>query len=316
MKRFKTGLTTACLLVMGTAAAFADAPLDGFGHDVPLSFAVRQIVPMDHGVFFGDGVDTDREVSWEGGRGWREVLKDTLGEAGLSAEVVDDRVMVTKRAAGHLKGGEQIAAPGLVVVPYAEPEEPTFEEFTQDFEPEAVTGSDDESHSEEELLFEQVGEEPAATDGEGDDVAGDNAAADEPPPSVIQDETAIPEAPEADQAEAKESRMIDLGGEPDIRVSSGSEWKVPEGSTLREVLADWAEVAGWSLVWNSPYEYPMQAGAVFYGEFVESDPYGQGPSGAAVDLVHSMKTARPAVNADFYMSNKVLVVTTSADEQN
>ena len=46
----------------------------GFGDDVPLSFAARQIVPPTVTVRYGRGVDPNAAVSWKGEAPWNRVL--------------------------------------------------------------------------------------------------------------------------------------------------------------------------------------------------------------------------------------------------
>lgn len=55
----------------------------GFGHEVPLRFAVRQLLPRNWRVRYGQGVDPDQLVSWEGGRPWDFVLRDAVKPLGL-----------------------------------------------------------------------------------------------------------------------------------------------------------------------------------------------------------------------------------------
>lgn len=57
----------------------------GFGHGVPLRFAVRQLLPKGWHARYGPGVDPDRPVSWEGGRAWDRVLIDAVRPLGLHA---------------------------------------------------------------------------------------------------------------------------------------------------------------------------------------------------------------------------------------
>jgi len=57
----------------------------GFGHEVPLRFAVRQLLPKNWRVRYGQGVDPDRLVNWEGGRPWDFVLRDAVKPLGLQA---------------------------------------------------------------------------------------------------------------------------------------------------------------------------------------------------------------------------------------
>jgi hypothetical protein len=55
----------------------------GFGDQVPLRFAVRQIVPEFVKVTFGPGVDPDATVDWQGGQGWNRVLFQAVRPLGL-----------------------------------------------------------------------------------------------------------------------------------------------------------------------------------------------------------------------------------------
>jgi hypothetical protein len=55
----------------------------GFGDRVPLSFAVRQIVPATFKVTYGSGVDPGALVDWRGGPIWSRVLADAIKPLGL-----------------------------------------------------------------------------------------------------------------------------------------------------------------------------------------------------------------------------------------
>jgi hypothetical protein len=55
----------------------------GFGHRIPLSFAVRQIVPPAVKVTYGPGADPNALVEWRGGQGWNHVLLDAVKPLGL-----------------------------------------------------------------------------------------------------------------------------------------------------------------------------------------------------------------------------------------
>jgi hypothetical protein len=55
----------------------------GFGQNVPLEFAVRQIAPRWVHVTYGDRVDSRVRVSWHGGRPWNQVLGGVLTTLGL-----------------------------------------------------------------------------------------------------------------------------------------------------------------------------------------------------------------------------------------
>ena len=67
----------------------------GFGHDVPLSFAMRQIVPDGVRVAYGPDVDQDAIVDWVGGRPWDSVVRSTVSPLGLHAVIRGQVVSLT-----------------------------------------------------------------------------------------------------------------------------------------------------------------------------------------------------------------------------
>ncbi len=55
----------------------------GFGNRIPLSFAVRQIVPHTIKVSYGPGASPYALVDWKGGSTWNRVLGDAVKPLGL-----------------------------------------------------------------------------------------------------------------------------------------------------------------------------------------------------------------------------------------
>jgi hypothetical protein len=55
----------------------------GFGNSVPLSFALRQIVPHGIKIIYGKGVDSEALTSWQGGAPWDAVLRHAVAPLGL-----------------------------------------------------------------------------------------------------------------------------------------------------------------------------------------------------------------------------------------
>lgn len=70
----------------------------GFGSNIPLELAVRQIVPGSLGVRFAAGTDPARAVTWRGGRPWAEVLRLTLAQSGHRYDVENEEVVVSVNA--------------------------------------------------------------------------------------------------------------------------------------------------------------------------------------------------------------------------
>jgi hypothetical protein len=55
----------------------------GFGDRIPLSFAVRQIVPPAVKVTYGPGADPNAPIDWKGGQAWNRVLSEAVKPLGL-----------------------------------------------------------------------------------------------------------------------------------------------------------------------------------------------------------------------------------------
>jgi hypothetical protein len=76
-----------------------DLPLRGFGHQIPLTFAVRQIVPTHFQVAFAGAVQKDAAVDWKGGDSWRKTLADAVRPLGLVITVSGPKVTIAAASA-------------------------------------------------------------------------------------------------------------------------------------------------------------------------------------------------------------------------
>jgi hypothetical protein len=68
----------------------------GFGNNIPLTFACRQIVPPAVKVTYGPGVNPAIPVSWRGGDTWNHVLRDTVKPLGLRLQMTFMAVTIVK----------------------------------------------------------------------------------------------------------------------------------------------------------------------------------------------------------------------------
>lgn len=82
------------------------------------------------------------------------------------------------------------------------------------------------------------------------------------------------------------------------------DWLATEGSSVRSLLTEWGDKAGWRVIWNTDREYVLEAGAMFRGRFMD----------VSSALIRSFARARPAPWGTFYKGNRVLLVTTQEDE--
>ena len=68
----------------------------GVGDQVPLRFAVLQIVPRAVKVTYGPGADPDAAVDWQGGQGWNRVLINAVRPLGLRLVMTHMAVEIRK----------------------------------------------------------------------------------------------------------------------------------------------------------------------------------------------------------------------------
>ena len=68
----------------------------GFGRHVPLSFAVRQIVPPNLHVIYANGIDPGAMVDWTGGQAWNAVLTRAVAPLGLRVQVSPAAVTISR----------------------------------------------------------------------------------------------------------------------------------------------------------------------------------------------------------------------------
>ncbi len=105
------------------------------------------------------------------------------------------------------------------------------------------------------------------------------------------------------QSNAQMPEIVDVPEEPEVD-DPNKDWLAEEGQSLRDLLVQWSEEAGWRLVWKTNRNYTLNAGAMFRGNFAD----------VASALVRAFARAKPAPVATFYKGNRVLVIETMEDE--
>ncbi|MDR3438181.1 toxin co-regulated pilus biosynthesis Q family protein [Telmatospirillum sp.] len=84
----------------------------------------------------------------------------------------------------------------------------------------------------------------------------------------------------------------------DTPATADEMWSATVGQSLQTVLRSWGERAGWTVVWQSDREYPVDAPVTFFGDFTT----------VAGQLLEGFVTAVPAPFAHFYKGNRVLLI--------
>ena len=86
--------------------------------------------------------------------------------------------------------------------------------------------------------------------------------------------------------------------------TSVHDWDAYAGTTLRELLLDWGEKSGWTVVWKLDRDYHLEAGVIFRGTFTD----------VSAALIRSFARATPAPIGTFYQGNRFLVINKVEDE--
>jgi hypothetical protein len=90
---------TGATLAPETMPVASVGTVQGFGKQVPLVVALRQLMPQGYTFVRGEGVDLSQSVDWQGGKVWNEVLADAIRPHGLSATLSGDTVVLARDGA-------------------------------------------------------------------------------------------------------------------------------------------------------------------------------------------------------------------------
>ena len=271
-------------LIMGgvfSSASYAQSIAQGFGNNIPLTYAVEQIVPDAYIVSYGKGVDVTIPVNWRGGEDWRVVLEKVASETGLDVQISHDTVLIT----GQPHMGNNKASRGLDLVPYGD----------DDYRAKVRSGSyaDNIMGNNGALVF----------GGQSEDSNSHGVEVVESGFELVEDDGYKPVVPSSPSLPG----AIHIGVDEEVvdSVLASDVWEIFAGTTLEDVLMEWADRAGWTVVWNSDYSYPISASAQFRGSFVE----------VTAKLIRSMARAEPPVRGRYFKGNNVLVIETILDGQ-
>lgn len=226
-------------MVMG-AGTYAMA--EGFGRDLPLVMALRQIVPPSYGFVFDPRVDLSRRISWQGGMPWDMVLQNTLAPLGLSARIQGTSVSILSNAATTNSatamdvpapiGADALAMQNMQAGP-------------------ALSSSTTPLLNTPPATLQVTSNLPAQQQTQA--------------PLPVIDMTNVPHAP-ANLIPASTGGMMAQTTPADVLAQS-STWTAERASTLRKVLEDWTTRAGVELYWASEYDYPIKSAVAIDGTF-------------------------------------------------
>lgn len=99
---------------------------------------------------------------------------------------------------------------------------------------------------------------------------------------------------------------MDNGNDGQLAQAANTAWIVEKNRTLREILENWAETAGWTVVWDSQRDWMIESSASFTGDF----------QNAAGDLIKAFAQAKPPVVGTFYKNRTLVIEAQSNGETN
>ncbi len=289
--------------LLGAAAPHAaSAQEDGFGRDIPLSAAARQIVPAGYKVEMGKGVDGASNVTWTKPGDWRKKLDDAAQSGGYAVSMSGKTIRIERKGGAAIADVVQKAPDDADDAPrpaaHRSPAKPASADPAPRREPrprhvearraEPARHVVRVAHRAEPVDRADVETEPAAA-GPTVSASGfvlvpkraERVAAAEPPAG-------------GDEGWKPVSRKRAEPAAPAAPVG----FIAQSGENLSTVLQDWAAREGWRVEWKSEYQYKLTASAKYQGGFME----------ASTELLRSMSEARPQPTAEFFKGNKVLVI--------
>lgn len=278
---FMRGLIgTAAFALSLSVSTVAFAEYKGFGDNIPLENAARQIVPSDYSIKYEGNVDKKTPLSWKSSSDWKSALSTAASKKGLNVKVEGNDVVISGKS--EPKKVEYSSRR-----PYASnPSEKMVQKKSHSQHVQKSTPPSSPRTVEE-----------ANVGGGGFMIRPyHQGAAASAPTKPAGNEKLV----------GKEIKEQKNDGWKPVAGSEG-QYVVAPGYMLRTTLTKWSEAAGWHLVWKSDFDYAITTGATFSGDFV----------GASKQLLTAMKDARPTITADFFTGNKTVVISNNmADEVN
>nr|WP_250807633.1 toxin co-regulated pilus biosynthesis Q family protein [Neorhizobium tomejilense] len=213
-------------------SGIANAAFDGFGSDIPLESAAKQIVPEGYSIDYGAGVDKSVAVSWGSASDWQGALSSAVAKKGLKAEIGSGTVLIVKAPAAASSARPYSSTPSSDMV-----QKKRSTERKNTPRPQRVEPRDPPQR------------ETASIGGGGFTI--------KPYRDSLKPGQGLKDKDFADQKDFQ-------------KYEGKGQFIVEEGFMLHGTLSTWAEATGWKVVWDSQHDYLIEANATFTGDFVKA----------------------------------------------
>ncbi len=276
------------------AAELADdggMPIEGFGRQVPLVLALQQIAPPEYRYSFDYGVDAGMRINWTGGKSWKAVITDIARDNSLNVDIVSNVIAFRRRSPMEIVEAQTAldrtpdtvqgmklkpvaglppapALPSPVSTPVvgASSERPLSILTPLDAAPQNAPAREILAAAKEEvgapkkpeIVFDPLldTDKPAKKPVKDKQILTADGApsAMTALPPVVSPSVAAPEIVFDEAPVWEKPVMANIAADLD----TPAEWQGLRNATLRDVLTDWSQQAGVSLVWQSEFDYPLQ----------------------------------------------------------
>lgn len=223
------------------------APTDvvqGFAENVPLSVALRQILPREVGFSVAQDVSLGTLVSWKGGASWREVLKTMLAPKKLTIKEDNGLVHVVHQTSKAVPAPVFAAQPLIQAPVRIQTKAPASRSMIR-------TTSVDVN----------VDRKPVAL----------------APMTQMRAPVYMPPKPTMHPTYVRPQNTVkNLGFLPTATAAvpaqnrAAQTWVAHKGQMLRAVLMDWGRRANVDVSWQAEYDYPFQASVSAMGTFEDA----------------------------------------------
>lgn len=223
---------------LGQISASQEKAVRGFANNVPLSVAMRQVLPEEYGFSVAQDVSLGTLVSWKGGASWRQVAKDMLLPAGLTIQEQGQMVHVVPATEAQIaSGGGRVPVPMKMKETHVS--KASFEPIDEG-RPMSLVPPPGAVRASDPLPARDI-------EGGGSRSMGYlSPPTDMPAPSVAR------------------------GGGGYASSGTFDSWTADRGEMLRKVLENWGRRAGVEISWQAEYDFPLQASVTLNGSFEEA----------------------------------------------
>lgn len=220
----------------------------GFGKRVPLVIALKELAPNGTQQAFAKDVNPRTLIDWQGGKDWLTTLNDSLAPKGLKANYNNQTVFIESTQEKPISASLDNNV--VVITPAMPP--PVL--------PPALTAPANSVATV--TTTSTTVAEPAVKP-----LSSPTPIAPIAIPAPVQMVAATPLPPAEMPAAVTTTTQTVVVAPPAVQANQEQQWSASKGTTLRHTLEEWTARQGTELVWDTEYDFPVQASININGDF-------------------------------------------------